>query len=460
MALTGLMSKIGFIKKIKEEAESCAVGGEVEIQDGKIIGNPYLQFDTFKSLLNDRALDSAYTKVSCVGSSIDLIANNIQMIEPVFWNDEDREAMEYPSDKELKKLRRLFEKPNSVDNRKSFLSKCVKNYELHGVIYFVCVLSGKEIISIKVIDNSSVSMFLDAENSRIDRFNISNNGAYSGNYLFNGSYYVNEDNASFVLAPYINSSPECQYMPASPLLGTGIEVLMYWYGCFHNKSLLENGARPSMIVLIKSLLNPKHREQLRQEIKIRHAGAGNAGSAIIIDGAAEKEIKQLSQNNKDMEFNTMLQAAEDAIYKRLGTNWILGKNVQSKDFQKGMEVLYDMAVCPLFQGIYNHLFDVHKYYNSKHRNLKIIFLEQDIPALRPRFIERMAKIPALAIFTIGERRKMFNYKPLGDERDDELVAQTVSVYQQGMSSDKQNVTSFGGDANEDKDSQDNTREEQ
>lgn len=45
---------------------------------------------------------------------------------------------------------------------------------------------------------------------------------------------------------------------------------------------------------------------------------------------------------------------------------------------------------------------------------------------------------------------MFNYKPLGDERDNELVAQTVSVYQQGMSSDKQNVTSFGGDANKDK----------
>lgn len=410
--------------------------------------------------MNDRALDAAYTKVSCVGSSIDLIANNIQMIEPVFWDDEEREAIEYPNDKELKKLRRLFEKPNSIDNRKLLLSKCVKNYELHGAIYFVCALSGKEIISIKVIDNSAVSMFADATNSRIEKFDITNYGSYSGTYTFNGSYYIKDDNASFILAPYINPSPECQYMPASPLLGTGIEVLMYWYGCFHNKSLLENGARPSMIVLIKSLLNPKHREQLRQEIKIRHAGAGNAGSAIIIDGAAEKEIKQLSQNNKDMEFNTMLQAAEDAIYKRLGTNWILGKNVQSKDFQRGMEVLYDMAVCPLFQGIYNHLFDVHKYYNAKHRKLKIIFLEQDIPALRPRFIERMAKIPALAIFTIGERRKMFNYKPLGDERDNELVAQTVSVYQQGMSPNEQNVTSFGGNANKDKDKQDDIEEEE
>lgn len=37
MALTGLMSKIGFIKKLKEETENCAIGGEVEIQDGKIL---------------------------------------------------------------------------------------------------------------------------------------------------------------------------------------------------------------------------------------------------------------------------------------------------------------------------------------------------------------------------------------------------------------------------------------
>lgn len=460
MSLTdSVMSLIGFKKNMINDTD-CVCGGEVEIQDGKIIGNPYQAFESHKDLLTTNALNAAYEKVSCVGSSIKLISDNIQMIEPVYWNNEKREAVEYPSDRKLKALRKIFEKPNAIDNRKTFLDKCVKNFNIHGVIYFAFYMSSdkQQVISIKIIDTNLVSYFVDKENARISSYLIQNAGIYSGQYTFTGSYYVNDNNSDIILAPYINPRTDCQYLPTSPIMGAGVETLMYWYGCYHNKSMLENGARPSMIVLIKSLLNPKHREQLKQEIKVKHAGAGNAGSAIIIDGAAEKEIKQLSQNNKDMEFGSILSAAEDGIYRRLGTNWVLGRGVSAKDFDKGMEKLYDMTVCPLFQGIYNHLFDVYKYYNSQYDKYSIFYLEQDIPALRGRFIEMMSKLPQIAIFTINERRKLWNYKPLEDERGDELVTQTVSVYQQGMSPDKSNTTSFGGDANDKK--EDNKEQEQ
>lgn len=446
MSLTDVMNNIGFIRNLKKEMTCSGSGCDVEISDGKVIGNPYTAFANQKDLLNTASLNAAYKKVSCVGTSIDLVCNNIQMIEPVFWNDEKREAMEYPSDKRLKSLRRLFEKPNAIENRKQFLAKCAKNYSLHGIIYFAFVMDDDDIVSIKVIDNNSVSTFSDVKNAKVDYYTLTNAGAYNGTYTFNGSHYVNQDKPSYILAPYFNADVEYQYLPASPLAGTGVEALMYWYGCFHNKSLLENGARPSMIVLIKSLLNPNHREELKNEIRIKHSGASNAGNAIILDGAADKDIKQLSQNNKDMEFSTILSAAEEAIYRRFGVNWILGKGVSSKDYKEGMEMFYDMTICPLFQGLYNHLFDVYKYYNPKYSNFRISYLEQDIPALKQRFIERMSKIPQLAIFTIGERRKMFNFAPLGDERDDELVAQTVSVIQSGKNGT--NTTQFTGGENQ------------
>lgn len=223
---------------------------------------------------------------------------------------------------------------------------------------------------------------------------------------------------------------------------------MYWYGCYHNKSLLKNGARPSLVFLIKSLLNPKAREQLKSEIRIKHSGAGNAGNVIIMDGAADKDIKQLSQNNKDMEFNETLKAAEDAIYKRLGTNWVLDKKANTKDLDKGMEMLFDLTICPLFQNIYNYLFSACKYFALKTGNYddySIFYLEQDIPALRPRFLQMMKDLPNLQIFTVAERRAMYNFKPLGDERDNELVVQTVRVTQ--ASNNGENTTGFSGENN-------------
>lgn len=424
-------------------SETCDGSCDVTMQDGKIIGNPYQNFGTAGLSLSDSELGAAYEKISCVGTSIDLISNNMQMIEPVFWDGKVRESIEYVSDKKLIALRNRFEKPNATDNRKTFIAKSVKNYNLFGVVYYAFVFGNdNQIISIKILDNNLVNPTADVSNSRIDNYRVSNAGSYAGEYVFNGTYYVEKSDSKKILAPYLNNSPDYQYLPASPLQGTGIEALMYWYGCYHNKSLLSNGARPSLIFLIKSLLNSKHREQLREEIRVRHSGAGNAGSAIIIDGAADKDVKQFSQNNKDMEFNAVLESAESAIYKRLGTNWVLGKNIASKDLQKGMELLFDMTICPTFQGVFNHIFDVYKYFNSAYNHVRIFYLEQDIPALRPRFLAMMKDMPNLGIFTVKERRKQFNYPPLGDDRDDEIVVQSVKVTQSGNSGT--NDTTFSG----------------
>lgn len=445
MPFDNLLNKIGFVKKVQQETCGGATCYEVEIQDGKTLGNVYSRYDSKDShSLGHSALNAAYERISCVATSIDLIANNIQMIEPVFWDDEKRESMEYPTNKKLKALRRLFEKPNSVDNRKSFLAKCVKNYELFGVIYFAFYMENDQPISIKIIDDCLVNYFVDNKNARIDRFTVINCGIYSGEYKFNGSYYINTANKKIVLAPYMNTTPDMQYLPTSPLDGCGIETLMYWYGCFHNQSLLKNGARPSLAIMINQMLNPHLKEQLREDIKIRHSGSANTGNTMILDGAADKKIQQLSQNNKDMEFSTILQKAERAIQDRLGTSWVLKDGLQGRDYDKALEMFYDMTICPLFQGIYNHLFDVYKYFNTSFSNLTICFLEQDVPALRGRFLEMMKNLPTLGIFTVNERRKAYNYPPLNDFRGDELTVQSVNVYQQGMGANKQNTTSFSG----------------
>ena len=57
----------------------------------------------------------------------------------------------------------------------------------------------------------------------------------------------------------------------------------------------------------------------------------------------------------------------------------------------------------------------------------------------------MKDLPNLQIFTVAERRAMYNFKPLGDERDDELVVQTVRVTQ--TSNNGENTTGFSGENN-------------
>ena len=73
----------------------------------------------------------------------------------------------------------------------------------------------------------------------------------------------------------------------------------------------------------------------------------------------------------------------------------------------------------------------------------IFYLEQDVPALESRFLRKMKDMPSLGIFTIRERRQMYGYEPLGDERDEELTVQTVQVNQTGKNG-KENTTTFSG----------------
>jgi len=437
------MSFLNFMSNIWFKQSEPAPSSEVTIQDGRMVGAKYHDFGNIKEVLSDYELSAAYEKISCIGTSVDLISNNMQMIEPVFWDPYTRETQEFSKDKNLLGLRDRFEKPNSIDNRKTFISKSVKNYILYGVCYYVFLFdSSNQITSIKIIDHNCVSIFADTINGRVERYTINNSGNYNGEYVFDGRYYTSNTNTKLVLAPFINNCPQYQYLPASILRGCGLESLMYWTGCYHNKSLLNNEARPSLAVIIKNALMPQKKEKLREEIRINHSGSGNSGKVMIMDGASDMDIKQLSQNNKDMEFTAVLEAAESAVYKRLGTNWVLGKNIQSKDLQKGMELLYDMTICPMFQSIFNHIFDVYKSFNSKYRGMTIFYLEQDIPALRPRFLTMMKDMPNLGIFIVKERRKMFNYPPLGDERDNELVVQSVMVTQTGNNGT--NETKFTG----------------
>ncbi len=436
MVFRNVLNNLGFGGSSEESSV------DVTIKDGEIVGNPYMGLSGTKTSLSSAELGLAYDKISCIGTSIDRISENMRTIEPVFWDDKNREAIEYPADLKLIAFRKRLENPNSLDNRRSFISKSVKNYSLFGVVYYLFNLGPKnEIISIKIIDYPLVTPNVDISSNNISYYTV-NNSAYEGEYVFDGRYYSHKTNSKQILAPYINSHPDYSYLPSSPVQGAGIEVLMYWYGCYHNKSLLENGARPSLVFMIKQTLKAKFKKALEDSIRVRHSGAGNAGRAIIFDGAADKDVKQLSQNNKDMEFSTMVSEAKESVFERLGTNWILSKKVQSKDFSKAMEMFYDMTVCPMFQGFYNHIFDFYKNFNGNYSHLSIFYLEQDIPALRGRFLSMMKDLPSLQIFTVAERRKMYNYKPLGDERDNELVVQTVKVTQTGASGT--NDTGFTG----------------
>ena len=58
----------------------------------------------------------------------------------------------------------------------------------------------------------------------------------------------------------------------------------------------------------------------------------------------------------------------------------------------------------------------------------------------------MNDVPTLGIFTVKERRGMYNYAPLGDYRDDELTVQSVKVTQSGMNGN--NTTEFTSENNE------------
>ncbi|MET0154857.1 MAG: phage portal protein [Rickettsiales bacterium] len=173
-----------------------------------------------------------------------------------------------------------------------------------------------------------------------------------------------------------------------------------------NRSLLQNGARPSGALVVggDGYLPEEQYRRLKVELEDKHAGASNAGRPIILEGGLD--WKEMSISPKDMEYIAAKDSAARDVALAFGVPpqllGIPGDNTYS-NMAEARLALWEQTVVPLAQEI------VCAFNNALSRDFdgERMAIDYDgITALSPRRDALWKRVSEAAFLTDEEKRRM------------------------------------------------------
>lgn len=191
------------------------------------------------------------------------------------------------------------------------------------------------------------------------------------------------------------------------------EINQYLHTGAHNLNLLRNGVRPSGAFVLKAqngepaVLTDDQFDTVKQRLLEGYAGAANAGKALILDGGFEWQ--QMSMSPKDLDFATLKQQAEEAIYKKLDipVQLVSSQRTTAGNMSSIRLEFYQNRVIPLAEDILDY-FD--KFLLGSYRDsaqLEFIVDKDEIDVLMEYRVGRRKAIETSTTLTINEKRKIF-----------------------------------------------------
>lgn len=195
------------------------------------------------------------------------------------------------------------------------------------------------------------------------------------------------------------------------------EMESYMAGVNNNASLLKNGARPSVAWVNNrgEELTDAQFERIKNEAR-KYSGSDNAGSTPILDGM---DIKEMSQNNRDMQFKEL----QDVMLSRIANVYgvplalLLDSSMTLNNLQTARLHLDKDAVIPLAKRINAELtrFLMPRYADSE--NLEFSIDVSQIESLKPEVLQNSLLMKETGVNTANEIRANNGYLPIdgGDE---------------------------------------------
>ena len=176
-----------------------------------------------------------------------------------------------------------------------------------------------------------------------------------------------------------------------------------------NKALLENGARPSGALIVKSkdggsTLTDSQFERLRNQFVEKFTGTNNAGRPLLLEGGLE--WKEMSYSPKDMDFLETKNSAARDIALALGVPpqmlGIKGDNTYS-NMQEARFAFWEETVLPLVDRTID---SINNWFNLFYKNnVKINYDINSISALSAKQDKVWQHIEKANFMTINEKRQ-------------------------------------------------------
>lgn len=311
----------------------------------------------------------------------------------------------------------LLNSPSYDCTEFEFKETLATNFLVTGNTFLLCTGNVKkpplEVFNMNPIFFDPDSYSIDNINQVPKKWQYSNHGntiSFDYNETIKGLKFYNGDDKELY---HIKKYNPCQYTndffgmsKAYPLFQ---EMESYIAGNNNNSSLLKNGSRPAGAWVNnrgEELTNTQF-ERIQEESR-KFQGSDNAGRPLILDGL---DYKEMSQNNRDMQFKEL----QDSMLSRIANVYgvplalILDSTMTLNNLQTARLHLDKDAVIPLAKRINEELtkFLLSRYPDSEYLEFAVDI--SSIESLKPEVLANSLLMKQIGVNTKNEIRSELGY---------------------------------------------------
>lgn len=387
---------------------------------GDITGSSFLRasFSGMTYLPPYEALNF-YKESSAVATAVDMIAGEVEQIEPVLENLKDGSF----TDKHA--VLDLLRKPNPAQDYRAFVGESVRYWLLTHENYYYAE-GGRKVLPANFWPVSpGVTSITEDDYDKYPKSISISSGPGTNDYIREED--VKTRSWHFLANDYAElnrmigfSSNSSKTRADSPLLAAMQDVQQQIKGKLHNVQVLENGGRLSLVAIFRDTLEAEEHMARKNQLQSELGGSQNAGKIAAIS-SGDMELEEFGKSNKDMDYVNLDKISSTAIYMRYGIPLPLVSTDAStyNNMEQAKYDLYDRAVLPAFNILASAWSDaLLARAGLDPKEFRITYNPEAIPALRGRLLDELKKRRDLNLETINEMRTLLpNREPISEGGD-------------------------------------------
>ena len=357
-----------------------------------------------------------YANCSPVATSIDLIAQEFSSLTPRLFNTKTGEFEKNQDHPVLQ----LLKTPNADSTYKEFATRLVSYFLITGESYSVATGPiNRPPLEVWVPNVIDIDLSPDRGDGFLGSIILTGNqiSEQFGRSTSKGRFrYTKKDETAEAwqvknFNPLFSSSNLGGFSFLCPVVA---EVEQFIESNTHNLSMLKRGARPSGIFSSPDALTDDQFERLQSQIDGWYSGASNAGRPLLVEGGTD--YKDAMMTARDMDFLNLKRSNADAIFNQfhIPLPLVSPDQMTLANMETAKLTLYDTAVLPIADRIFEELTNFLMPRFPRSENLKITYNSAEIAALEIRRTEAAKIRKETGVNTTNEIRRTLGDEPIAE----------------------------------------------
>lgn len=369
---------------------------------------PYVRFlTTIGKEIHPRDAWALYKSVGVFAKTVDLIADNVANLKPLV-----KEAGEvYDAHPALD----LLNSPGYSRTRRRFIKELAIQYLVTGTAYPHLIGNVRAIPNVLDVFHSKDMSYIEDIDGFPRSFHVSEPRR---TFLFErqqGRDLVYLHGNLSQIVPIYDNQGDTKGIGLSRMQAIRDEIELKLTGTVHNRSMLDQGARPSGMLSFKNRLSDDQIARVQQDLRAS-SGPNGAGKVLVSDGG-DIDFKPFIMTMRDMDWANLIKLVDQTITDRYSVPITLfTADAQTyNNYSQAWRALYDQAVLPCFNVIYAGLAQAF----SMRFGMEIEFAHDAMSneILAGQAADRAIKLKGADLITVNEGREMIGMEPVagGDE---------------------------------------------